>query len=214
LGRLWYEQTKVVSGPDAKKQQEAIWSRVEELEKVFWECSSPDPIAEQVEAAVGQIEVTCQRVMQSSPGREGGVAVRALKACLWVTGLLSLLCVAGMFLPLSTVEALAKAFADQPLPDAPIFAYGLRVSCVTYVAIGVFYIMLALDPMKYGAMVPFSGAAAVFVGVCCGAFGLLTEMPLAWFMGDFLGCTVLGVLILLFWRRAVSQARTAENAEA
>ncbi len=87
------------------------------------------------------------------------------------------------------------------------------MSCVTYVAIGVFYIILGLDPMKYGAMVPFSGAAAVFVGVCCGAFGLLSEMPLAWFLGDFLGCTVLGVLILAFWRRAASKARTAESAD-
>lgn len=139
--------------------------------------------------------------------------MRALKVSLWVTGGLSLLCLLGMFLPLSTFASFMRALADQPLPDAPIFEYGLRVSCVTYVAIGAFYIILALDPMRYGPMVPFSGAAAVFVGVCCGAFGLLTQMPLPWFMGDFLACTILGILILVFWRRAASELRVAERAQ-
>jgi len=56
--------------------------------------------------------------------------------------------------------------------------------------------------MKYGVMVPFSGMAAVFVGVVCAIAGLLAAMPLWWFMGDSLSCLVLGVLVLVFWRQA------------
>jgi len=59
-----------------------------------------------------------------------------------------------------------------------------------------------MDPMKYGVMVPFSGLGAVFVGVVCAIAGLLSEMPLWWFMGDSLSCLVLGVLILVFWQQA------------
>ncbi len=72
------------------------------------------------------------------------------------------------------------------------------------VGIGVFFIILALNPMKYGVMVPFSGIAAVLTGVVCGITGPAVGMPAAWFLGDTLSCLVLGVLILVFWRKAKS----------
>ena len=62
--------------------------------------------------------------------------------------------------------------------------------------------ILALHPMKYGVLVPFSGLAAVFLGVVCAIAGLVVGMPVLWFLGDSVSCTVLGVLILVFWRQA------------
>jgi ABC-type Mn2+/Zn2+ transport system permease subunit len=66
----------------------------------------------------------------------------------------------------------------------------------------VFFIILALDPMKYPVLVPFSGLAAVFIGVVCGVTGLAVGMPALWFLGDSLSCALLGVLIVVFWRQA------------
>jgi len=128
--------------------------------------------------------------------------MRALKGCLWITGVLCLLAVFGMFLPVRLLECVARVFGGQALPNSPTFLYGLRVVSATYVAAGVFYIILALRPVKYGVLVPFSGLAAVFVGVVCGITGLAVGMPPGWFLGDFVSCTVLGVLIVVFWRRA------------
>jgi hypothetical protein len=67
---------------------------------------------------------------------------------------------------------------------------------------GAFFVILALHPMKYGAMVPFSGLAAVFLGVVCGITGLAVGMSPPWFLGDSLSCLIVGVLILVFWRQA------------
>ena len=128
--------------------------------------------------------------------------MRALKICLWIAGILCLLSVFGMFLPISAWESLAKFFGLESLPDSPLFAYAVRVMSATYAGVGVFFIILALHPMKYGVMVPFSGIASVFVGVVCGIAGLLAAMPTLWFLGDSLSCVVLGVLILVFWRQA------------
>ncbi|UCG15289.1 MAG: hypothetical protein JSV19_08315 [Phycisphaerales bacterium] len=132
--------------------------------------------------------------------------MRALKTCLWIAGVLCLLSVFGMFLPFSLLERLAKAFSDQAFPDAPVFLYMIRVASATYAAVGVFYVMLALRPMSFGPLVPFSGLAAVFVGVVCGMSGVLVGIPVLWFLGDSLCCTVLGVLIVVFWRKARSVA--------
>jgi len=125
--------------------------------------------------------------------------MRALKICLWIAGVGCLLSVFGIFLPMPVFESIAKFFGIELLPDSPLLVYAVRLMSATYAAVGVFFIILALDPMKYGVMVPFSGLGAVFVGVVCAIAGLLTAMPLWWFLGDSLSCLVLGVLILVFW---------------
>ncbi len=128
--------------------------------------------------------------------------MRALKICLWIAGVGCLLSVFGMFLPMSVFESIAKFFGIESLPDSLLFMYAFRLMSATYAAVGVFFIILALQPMKYGVMVPFSGVGAVFVGVVCAIAGLLTAMPLWWFLGDSLSCLVLGVLVLVFWQQA------------
>ena len=132
--------------------------------------------------------------------------MRALKTCLWVAGVLCLLSVLGLVLPIRLIERLTMALGGEPFPDSPQVAYMIRAASATYVAVGVFYVILALRPAKCGPMVPFSGLAAVFVGLVCGITGLSVGLPVVWFVGDFAGCTVLGVLILVFWRRVVASA--------
>ena len=128
--------------------------------------------------------------------------MRALKICLWIAGILCLLSVFGMFLPISAWEFIAKFFGAESLPDSPMVEYVVRLMLATYAAVGVFFIILALRPMDYGIMVPFSGLAAVVLGVICAITGLAVGMPLWWFLGDSLSCLVLGVLIFVFWRKA------------
>ena len=128
--------------------------------------------------------------------------MRALKICLWIAGVGCLLSVFGIFLPMPVFESIAKFFGIELLPDSPLLVYAVRLMSATYAAVGVFFIILALQPMKYGVMVPFSGLGAVFVGVVCAIAGLSTAMPLWWFLGDSLSCLVLGVLILVFWQQA------------
>ena len=128
--------------------------------------------------------------------------MRGLKICLWITGILCLLTIFGLFLPRSSLEAIAGLFGVEKLPDSPVFLYAVRAFSATYTAIGLFYVILALQPTRFGVMVPFSGFAAAFVGIVCGITGLAVRMPVAWFLGDFLTCTILGVLILVFWRKS------------
>jgi hypothetical protein len=128
--------------------------------------------------------------------------MRALKICLWIAGFVCLLSIFGMFLPMSVFESIAKFFGIESLPDSPLLMYAVRLMLGTYAAVGVFFVILALDPMKYGVMVPYSGLGAVFLGVVCAIAGLLSEMPLWWFIGDSLSYLVFGVLILVFWQKA------------
>ena len=130
--------------------------------------------------------------------------MRALKICLWIAAILCLLSVVGMFLPVSAWEPISGFFGVESFhpPHSPLVEYMLRVASATYVAIGVYLIILALHPMKYPVLIPFTGMASIFMGVVCGINGLIAVMPGLWFLGDSLGCLIFGILILAFWQKA------------
>ena len=138
--------------------------------------------------------------------------MRGLKICLWIAGVLCLLSIFGMFLPISTWESIAKCFGIESLhlPDSPLVEYAVRLMSATYGAVGVYLVILALNPMKHGIMVPFTGLASVFLGVVCAITGLVVEMPVLWYLGDSIPCVIFGILIFVFWQKAkqVSQPLT------
>ena len=128
--------------------------------------------------------------------------MRGLKICLWIGGVGCLLTVFGMFLPITVWESIAKVFGvELVLPDSPLFEYMVRLMLATYAAVGVYLVILALHSMDYGVLVPFTGLAAVVLGVVCAITGLVVGMPVLWFLGDSIPCVILGVLILVFWRQ-------------
>ena len=127
----------------------------------------------------------------------------ALKTCLWVAGIACLLSVVGIFLPTSALESIFGAFGvELVLSDSPPFEYMVRLMSATYAAVGIYFIILALDPMKYGILVPFTAVAAVVLGLACMITGVAVKMPPLWFLSDSVPCVVLGLIILVFWKRA------------
>ncbi|MCJ7729073.1 MAG: hypothetical protein MUO27_04235 [Sedimentisphaerales bacterium] len=128
--------------------------------------------------------------------------MRGLKICLWVTGIACLSSVIGMFLPVSAWNSITEFFGVGPLPDSPLLSYMINLMCATYAGTGIYFIILALRPMKYGVLVPFSGLASVLLGVVCMITGKKAGMPPKWFLSDALSALILGALILLFWQRA------------
>ncbi|MHC5075822.1 MAG: hypothetical protein ACYTFM_05295 [Planctomycetota bacterium] len=125
-----------------------------------------------------------------------------LKICLWITAILCLAAVFGVILPISCWQSFIDFFELGPLPDSPIIGYLIRLMSACFVGIGVFFAILATNPAKYPILVPFSGCAAVALGVVCGITGFAEKLPNLWFLGDALTALVLGALILIFWKKA------------
>ncbi len=128
--------------------------------------------------------------------------MRGLKICLWISGIMCLLEAVGVFLPVSALAPFCTFMGIESLPDSALFFYGLRVMSVMAAGIGVFFIILALGPMDYGIMVPFSGVGAIVLGVICGIVGISVKVPARLYLSDFLSCIVMGALILMFWRQS------------
>jgi ABC-type multidrug transport system fused ATPase/permease subunit len=129
--------------------------------------------------------------------------IRGLKGCLWIAGIVCLLSVCVMFfMPLSAWEFIAKYFGVEALPDSPMFVYVARLTSAMWTVIGVFFIILAMNPAKYEAMIPFAGLAMVFLGMVCWVTGLAMGMPSRLVLSDALSSIVLGTLIFALWNRA------------
>jgi hypothetical protein len=128
--------------------------------------------------------------------------MRGLKICLWIAGVGCLLAGIALFLPIGALDSMVRLFSEESLPRSAVSFYLLRLVLATYFGIGLFYVILARDPMRYGVMIPFSGIIAVFIGIVCAAAGLLYEMPVLWFLGDAIASIVMGVLIFIFWQKA------------
>ena len=127
--------------------------------------------------------------------------MRALKTCLWITGVFFLLSIIGLFMPFSVWQSLAKFFGVEPFPDSPLLVYLIRAMSATYVGVGVFYIILASNPDKYRKLVLFSGIALVLLGLVCVISGQMLDLPAKWFLSDSLSCIILGFLIIVFWQK-------------
>jgi hypothetical protein len=139
--------------------------------------------------------------------------MRGLKICLWISAFACLLAVFSLFMPVSTLGSFAKLFGVESLPDVPLFRYAVRNISATSIVLGLFFIILALNPMKYGVLVPGSGLAFIFIGIVCMITGPVVKMPTLWFLGDSLSCLVLGILILVFWQRAKCKVMVKEENE-
>ena len=122
---------------------------------------------------------------------------------MWLGGVFCLLSVVGVFLPISVFESIAKYFGvESPgFADQPLVEYAVRLMSGTYVAVGVYLVILAREPMKYGVLVPFTAVASVLLGAGCVVTGLMVGMPVQWFLGDGVPCIVFGVVVLLLWQR-------------
>jgi VIT1/CCC1 family predicted Fe2+/Mn2+ transporter len=99
-------------------------------------------------------------------------------------------------------ESIAKYFGVEAIPDSPMFVYVARLTSAMWTIIGVFFIILAMNPAKYEAMIPFAGLAMVFLGMVCWVTGLAMGMPLRLVLSDALSSIVLGTLIFALWNRA------------
>jgi len=138
--------------------------------------------------------------------------MRGLKIVLWITAILCLLAVLGLFGPFSMYESIARAFGLETLPDSPFVEYAIRTVMATYIGIGVYFIILAMAPMKYPLLVPFTGLATIILGLVCAISGPAAGMPAVWYIADALSCIVLGALILVFWKQAKKTSRPVASA--
>ena len=85
----------------------------------------------------------------------------------------------------------------------PITVYLIRL-CLSMVGlIGVFFIVLARNPIKYNGMLFLAAYGLLFYGLFCLVGGIGYALPVWIYAGDVIIGFVAGVLILIFRKKAI-----------
>ena len=134
---------------------------------------------------------------------EGGTKMKGLKITLWICGILCMLGFIGAVLPWNAISTLCQWFGVQPPVEKPITVYIIRLCLAMTGLIGVFFIILARNPLKYDGMLLLAAYGLLCYGLFCLAGGICYTLPAWAYAGDIIFGFVAGVLILIFRKKAI-----------
>jgi len=139
--------------------------------------------------------------------------MKGLRVILWVCAIACLLSFVMLFIPWRFMAAWITSMGVEVLAAAPFKAYMARLILGTVGLVGIFFAILATDPLRYGPMLPLAGCGLIFMGLICLAGGIRYHLPPIMFYGDMIFCLVFGALILVFRAKALSEQTSAQQEE-
>ena len=134
--------------------------------------------------------------------------MKGLKIILWICAICCLLGFVIAVLPWRAMTALFHWIGVQPPTAEPITVYIFRLCMAISGMIGIFFVILAQNPPKYGAMLLLAAYGLLCFAVFCLVGGIRYGLPVWAYSGDVIFGVVTGVLILVL-RKKATQANSA-----
>jgi hypothetical protein len=128
--------------------------------------------------------------------------MKSLKIILWICGIGCLTTIPLIVFPWNMVEKLYRWFGQEPIPAVPAAMYLFRITNGLVGLIGVFFIMLARNPLRFGPMLSLSSYGLIFFGLLALVSGLTAGMSPVIYLGDGLFGLAFGVVILILSSKA------------
>ena len=130
--------------------------------------------------------------------------MKGLKTVLWICALSCLLGFAFAALPWNFIKGSFNFFGLMPPAKTPITVYMFRLFLATYGLIGIFFIVLATDPLKYDGMLLLAAYGILLTAIFCFVGGMRYRLPFKAYGYDVIFCAIAGVLLLVFRKNAMS----------
>jgi hypothetical protein len=134
--------------------------------------------------------------------------MKGLKIILWICAigcLLDFICAA---LPWPVITTCYHWSGIQPPTAEPNTVFLLRLYLATFGMTGIFFVILARNPLNYGAMLLLAGYGLICFGIFYLVGGIRYGLPVWYFSQKSISCAVLGVLILIFRKKAIRNNNT------
>jgi hypothetical protein len=126
--------------------------------------------------------------------------IKGLKTVLVAVGALCVLsCMPGVFVPWSAIVRLLGFLGYSARPVHPLIPYCLRLTSLGYGLMGVLFLVLASDPLRYRPMLVLAVCGLFLLGLLALGAGWLVQLRPPWYLADAASCLVGAVLILAFW---------------
>ena len=122
--------------------------------------------------------------------------MKSLKVTLWITAIGCLTVVPFIFLPWSVLEAIVSFFGHDPIPDVPVVIYFVKVLFIVLGFIGIYFIILARNPLGYAPMLYLGAYGLIIFGLLALILGFTIDVSPIVYIGDALFSLVLGIIIV------------------
>jgi hypothetical protein len=116
-----------------------------------------------------------------------------------------LVCLAGIFISANFAAEIMHWFggvATEGIMNVPIYDYWFRMASSVFGMIGLFYLLLAWNPAKFAAVIPYAGWFMIIEGAILLVHGLILGLPPTPWLGDVGFCIVGGAGILVCLRKS------------
>ncbi|OGV62828.1 MAG: hypothetical protein A2283_02680 [Lentisphaerae bacterium RIFOXYA12_FULL_48_11] len=125
--------------------------------------------------------------------KEGGnfMKFRVLRMLLLFSAFAWGMSVFGVFLPWEKSVAVLNGFGAKTIPNDPMLNYWVRMTAGAYTGIGVFFLVLAINPRRYANVIPMVGLLIFIEGIVLLVHGLLLHLEPLPFYADA-GCCLFG----------------------
>jgi len=134
--------------------------------------------------------------------------MKGLKIALWIPAIVYLLNFLGGILPWTMLSNIGSYIGVDISGCHGVVKYIVRLALVGFGFVGVFYLLLALNPLQYGKMLTLAGYGLILFGPVALAWGLYYDFQLWIWVVDVLFSFIFGGLILFF------QSKTGHAEEA
>lgn len=131
--------------------------------------------------------------------------MKGLKIVLWICGITFLLGFIFLLIPWRVMAHWCGLLGMEVPLIAPLSVYVTRLLLVCSGLVGIFFMILAADPLRYGPMVQLGGWGLVLTGLVCLAGGIRYNLPFMIFGYDVIFCVLAGKLILVLRGRALRE---------
>lgn len=118
-----------------------------------------------------------------------------LKVALWLAAIGCLTAIPFVFLPWTTIGSIGSWFGIESIPESAIAVYFFRVAFGVFGLIGVFFVILARNPLEYGAMLDLGAFGLMLFGVLVLVMGYSLDLRPVVYLGDGLFGLILGIAI-------------------
>ena len=122
--------------------------------------------------------------------------MKLLKTLLWIIGVICLVPIIFIFVPWSGLNSVTASIGIDAIPRTPLLMYSLKVCFGVAGLIGVFFILLALNPMENERMLVLGAFGLGVFGLLGLILGLVFGVDRLVFIGDAVFGIVLGVVII------------------
>jgi hypothetical protein len=130
--------------------------------------------------------------------------MKGLKTVLWVCAVVCLLSFVFAALPWGFIKGWFEFFGLKPFAAEPMTVYMFRLCLATYGLIGIFFVILARNPLKYDGMLFLAAYGALLTALFCLAGGIRYGLPFWAYGCDVIFCALAGVLLLIFRKKAMA----------